>query len=253
MSCALSPSVARCYGLARVARVWSISRASVYRALKETQPNTPPRRPGPVGACSDAELADHIRRQIAASRLHGEGYRKLWARLRFAGVRASPRRVRRVMRENGLLAPHRVGRTETKPHDGTIITDKANEMWGTDMTQTITVREGRANVFVTVEHANSEVVGIHASRSANRFEALEPVRQGVHRCFGAIAPRVARGLKLRHDHGSNYMSGDFQDEIECLGIEASPSFVREPEGNGVAEQFIRTSHGDVQVKGVVLG
>ena len=35
MSCALSPSVARCYGLARVARVWSISRASVYRALKE--------------------------------------------------------------------------------------------------------------------------------------------------------------------------------------------------------------------------
>jgi transposase InsO family protein len=45
---------------------------------------------------------------------------------------------------------------------------------------------------------------------------------------------------LRHDHGSNYMSGDFQDEIECLGIEASPSFVREPQGNGVAERFIRT-------------
>jgi transposase InsO family protein len=144
------------------------------------------------------------------------------------------------MRENGLLAPHRVGRTEAKPHDGTIITDKVNEMWGTDMTQTITVEEGRAYVFVAVEHANSEVVGIHAARSAHRFEALEPVRQGVHRCFGAIAPGVARGLKLRHDHGSNYMSGDFQDEIQCLGIEASPSFVREPEGNGVAERFIRT-------------
>ena len=117
---------------------------------------------------------------------------------------------------------------QAKLHDGTIVTDKVNEMWGTDMTQTITIREGRANVFVAVEHANSEVVGIHASRSANRFEALEPVRQGVHRCFGAIAPGVARGLKLRHDHGSNYMSGDFQDEIECLGIEASPSFVRGP-------------------------
>jgi hypothetical protein len=101
-----------------------------------------------------------------ASRLHGEGYRKLWARLRFAGVRTSPRRVRRVMRENGLLAPHRVGRTETRPYDGTIITHKVNEMWGTDMTQTITIRDGRANVFVAVEHANSEVVGIHASRSA---------------------------------------------------------------------------------------
>ena len=102
MSRALSPSFARCYGLARVARAWKISRASVYRSLKETPPNTITHRPGPVGACSDAELADHIRRQIDASRLHGESYRKLWARLRFAGIRASPRRVRRVMR---LLAP----------------------------------------------------------------------------------------------------------------------------------------------------
>src|ERR1019366_6587546 len=160
--------------------------------------------------------------------------------LRVGGVRSSPRRVRRVMGENGLLAPHRVGRSQEKAHDGTIVTDKVNEMWGTDMSQTVTLEEGRAYVFVAVEHANSEIVGIHAARSANRFEALEPVRQGVHRCFGSIAPGVARGLKLRHDHGSNYMSGDFQDEIKCLGIEASPSFVCEPEGNGVAERFIRT-------------
>ena len=69
MSQALSPSFARCYGLARVARVWKIARASVYRSLKETPPNTSARRPGPVGACSDAELADHVRQQIAASRI----------------------------------------------------------------------------------------------------------------------------------------------------------------------------------------
>src|ERR1700757_3922932 len=115
MSQTVSPSLARWYGMARVARVWQFSRASVYRSLKEAPPNTIG-RPGPAGACSDAELAEHIRQHIAASRLHGEGYRKLWARLRFAGVRTSPRRVRRVMRENGLLAPHRVGRIETKPH-----------------------------------------------------------------------------------------------------------------------------------------
>ena len=75
-----------------------------------------------------------------------------------------PRRVRRVMGENRLLAPHRVGRAESKPHDGRIVTNKVNEMWGTDMTQTITVEEGRAYVFVAVEHANSEVVGIYAAR-----------------------------------------------------------------------------------------
>src|ERR1017187_889521 len=226
MSQTVSPSLSRSYGLARVSRAWNVSRASVYRFLKGTNSLPILRRPGPTGPCPDADLADHIRREIEASGFHGEGYRKIWARLRVAGVRSSPRRVRRVMGENGLLAPHRVGRTQEKTHDGTIVTDKVNEMWGTDMTQTVTLEEGRAYVFVAVEHANSEVVGIHAARSANRFEALEP--------------GVARGLKLRHDHGSNYMSVDFQGEIKCLGIEASPSFVREPEGNGVAERFIRT-------------
>ena len=235
---ALAPSISRRYGLARVARVWNVSRAGVYRfrsAVGHDRVSSWSRRSmfgrGTGGTYPPTDHRLRLSRRRLPQDMGG---------LRFAGVRASPRRVRRVMGEHGLLAAHRAGRAEAKAHDGTIVTDKVNEMWGTDMTQTITIGEGRAYVFVAVEHANSEVVGIHAARSANRFEALEPVRQGVHRCFGAIAPGVARGLKLRHDHGSNYMSGDFQDEIKCLGIEASPSFVREPEGNGVAERFMRT-------------
>src|ERR1700674_2303578 len=74
MSRTLSSCLARCYGMARVARVWKVSRASVYRSLKETPPNTIVRRPGPVGAGSDADLAEHIRKHIASSRLHGEGF-----------------------------------------------------------------------------------------------------------------------------------------------------------------------------------
>ena len=38
MSQTLSPSLARCYGMARVARVWTFSRASIYRSRKETPP-----------------------------------------------------------------------------------------------------------------------------------------------------------------------------------------------------------------------
>lgn len=108
------------------------------------------------------------------------------------------------------------------------------------MTETVTVREGLARVFIAVDHCSGECVGNHAARSGNRFEALEPMRQGVLRHFGGIEKDAAKGLSLRHDHGSNTMSGDFQDEISFLGIESSPSFVRQPEGNGVAERFIRT-------------
>jgi transposase InsO family protein len=42
------------------------------------------------------------------------------------------------------------------------------------------------------------------------------------------------------DHGSQYMSDVFQDELRFLGITSSPAFVREPQGNGCAERFIRT-------------
>jgi hypothetical protein len=75
---------------------------------------------------------------------------------------------------------------------------------------------------------------------ATRFEALEPIRQGVRRHFGAFAKDAARGLSVRHDHGSQYMSDAFQKELAFLGIESSPAFVWAPEGNGCAERFIRT-------------
>ena len=81
---------------------------------------------------------------------------------------------------------------------------------------------------------------LHAAKRGTRFEALEPIRQGIRERFGGIGEGVARGLRLRHDHGSNYLADDFQQEVAFFGIESSPSFVREPEGNGVAERFIRT-------------
>src|SRR5512147_1049865 len=130
--------------------------------------------------------------------------------------------------------------TSRRPSPRAVSPARADVLWGTDMTQSVTLAEGVAHVFVAVDHCNSECVGIHTDKSANRFQALEPVRQGVRRHFGAVGKDVAAGLMLRHDHGPNYMSDDFQSEIAFLGIEASPSFVRQPEGNGVAERFIRT-------------
>jgi transposase InsO family protein len=127
-----------------------------------------------------------------------------------------------------------------KAHDGTIITERPDEMWGTDMTTTVTTEEGQVCVFIAIDHCTAECIGLHASKSGNRFEALEPIRQGVREYFGGFDAGIARGLAIRHDHGGAYMSNDFQRELAFLGMDSSPSFVREPEGNGCAERFIRT-------------
>ena len=94
--------------------------------------------------------------------------------------------------------------------------------------------------MLSSRQCTTECIGLHAAKRGTRFEALEPIRQGVRARFGEIGDGVARGLRLRHDHGSNYLADDFQQEVAFFGIESSPSFVREPEGNGVAERFIRT-------------
>jgi hypothetical protein len=40
-----------------------------------------PKKRGPLGACPDEGLVGHIRRILTESPFHGEGYRKVWARL----------------------------------------------------------------------------------------------------------------------------------------------------------------------------
>jgi putative transposase len=239
MSRVISPVTGKPYGLAAVCRVWRIARSCVYRHLSDPASLTAPRR-GPLGAMSDEALTTAIQGVLAASPFHGEGHRKVWARLRHAGTRTSLRRVLRLMRQNNLLAPTRTGSPRgPRNHDGTIIPDTVDAMWGTDLTTTIT-GEGQAAVFVAVDHCSAECVGIHAHPRATRFQTLEPIRQGVRQHFGGFAQAIARGLALRHDHGSQYMSDHFQKELAFLGIDSSPAFVRSPEGNGCAERFIRT-------------
>ena len=76
---------------------------------------------------SDDDLTKAIRAVLEATPFHGEGHRKVWARLRFAGTRTSLRRVLRLMRENDLLAPGRVGSPRgPRNHDGTIIPDRGH-------------------------------------------------------------------------------------------------------------------------------
>jgi len=240
MSQTRSPSTQRVYGLARVCRAWEMARSTVYATNGRAAAPAGPRRRGPTPRWSDEALLEAIRAVLTAAAFLGEGHRKVWARLRWQGVRTSKGRVLRLMRAAHLLAPTRVGHAHgPKAHDGTITTDQPDQRWGMDATSCLT-REGTATVFVVVDHCAAECIGLHAAKPGTRFEAVEPLRQGVQALFGGYEAGVARGLQARHDHGSQYVSDYFQAELKFLGITSSPAFVREPEGNGVAERFIRT-------------
>lgn len=193
---------------------------------------------------SDDAVVAAIREILAAApeeSFYGEGYRKIWARLRMKGVVADKDRVRRLMGEHDLLAPTRTGKPRgPRAHDGSIIPLMPNVMWGTDATAAWTSEQGQVTVFAVMDHHTGECLGIHAAKYGNRHEALEPIRQAVKSVYGGYDYQVTAGLLVRHDHGSQYMSKDFQKELRFLGAVSSPSFVRCPEGNGVIERFFRT-------------
>lgn len=186
-------------------------------------------------------LTAHIWQVLVTSPFLGEGHRKVWARLRAQGIRTSNPRALRLIRQADLWAPSRVPRVVgPRIHDGTITTERPNQMCGTDATSTVTVEDGAVTVFIGVDHCTLKGIGIHAAKRATRFEAFEPIRQGVRQQFGAVSAGIATGLQVRHDHGRQYMSDDCQAELRFLGGTSSPAFVCAPEGNGVAERFIHT-------------
>ena len=187
MSRTVSPSSDQPYGVARVASVWNLAQSSFYAArLRVLQPRVPKKR-GPK-VHSDEELVEEIRQLLTAPVFTGEGYRKIWARLRHKGVRTCKDRVLRLLREHQLLSPSRQPEAaRSNPHEGTIVTEAPNQMWGTDATATFTDDDGAVTVFAAIDHCTAECVGIHAHAQATRFEALEPIRQGVRRYFGGFA------------------------------------------------------------------
>ena len=82
-----------------------------------------------------------------------------------------------------------------------------------------------------------------SASASNRFAALQPISMGLAGLYGSTAAGAARGLALRMDHGSQYL-GPLHQPDQVLG---HPAVLRlrslEPQTNGVAERFNRTTEG----------
>lgn len=224
--------------LAAVCRVLGAPRSTVY-ARAGARAGSGAKR-GPRTALSDAELTEAIEQTIKGSPFSGEGHRKVTARLRRErGIRVGRKRVLRLMREAGLLAPQRArGRRRPRPHDGRIIPEAPDLMWGTDATMAWALRDGWVWAFVTVDHFTAEAwarsqdgasVSPRWSRSTTR-RGIAPAPSGPMSPAGSAAATT----------GDPDTPPRFQGSLRWLGIEDSPAYVGEPPCNGCAGRFIRT-------------
>jgi putative transposase len=242
VSRAVSPTTGKPYGVQRVCTTCHFPRSTLYAQEQQVVAGERPHaKRGPKPARSDEQLLDLIRTDLKESPFSGEGHRKIWARLKYGrGVAVSRKRVLRIMREHNLLSPYRRPQVPPSEHKGTITTQEPNQMWGVDGTKVFTVEDGYVWIFTSIEHWNAECMGWHVTKKGDRFAALEPVSRGVLAQFGHVGQDAARGLALRMDHGTQYLSDHFQNQVKFWGIAPSFAFLEQPQTNGVAERFFRT-------------
>jgi transposase InsO family protein len=112
---------------------------------------------------SDRELLSEIRDVLGESPFVGEGHRTVWARLRRRGMCTSRKRVLRLTREAGLLAPTaRVRKRAQRLHDGTITVGVPDTLWATDASEGWTEEGGSC---FRSEHYQVEIDHLGIARS----------------------------------------------------------------------------------------
>jgi transposase InsO family protein len=218
-------------------RVLEVSPSGYYASLK---------RPPSWHALIDEMLMARVRIIHAES---GETYGapRVHAELQAEGLPASPKRVARLMREDGLVARPRGAsrvRTTDSNHDHPIAPNllarqfdvngvALDRVWVADFTY-IPTREGMLFLATVLDLGSRRCVG-WAMRDTMEVDlvlrALQMARE---------ARRPAPGLIHHSDRGSQYASDAYRTALAAHGMVASMSAKGDCYDNAVAESFFST-------------
>jgi putative transposase len=222
------------FPIAVLCKVLQVSRSGFYDWAQ---------REAPAHALEDERLKVRIAAVFEGSkRLYGSP--KVHGELRAEGFAVSRKRVARLMKELGLRSQtkRRYKATTDSKHDMPVAenvldrrfeVEAPNTAWVTDITHVWT-SEGWLYLAAILDLFSRRVVGFAMSERIDRALTLEALRMAVgRRCVNA-------GLIHHSDRGSQYASGDYQAELDKLGVICSMSRKGNCWDNAVAESFFAT-------------
>ena len=207
-----------------------VSRAGFYRHWEEKEPN---------GA--EMALRDAIQRAALLHRYYG--YRRIAVVIRREGFEVGPKKIRRLMRQDNLLAIRRrkfVVTTDSEHHFKVYpnlaqyleLTD-INQLWVADITY-VRLEEEFVYLALVLDAYSRRVIGWALDRTMEAPLTLAALDQ-------AIAVRQPQpGLVHHSDQGSQYACADYVDRLEACGAVLSMSRPGRPWENGKCESFIKT-------------
>lgn len=215
-------------------RILQVSRAGYYRRrLRLVQCK-------PVHVRCNEEVAGltEMIRHIAAEHPFW-GYRRItWFLRRKRGILANRKRVRRIMRAEGLSVPverYKAKRLDMRPKPRPT---RVNEWWGTDMTKFYVEHVGWVYLVVVIDWFTKNAIGSALGVRPSTDLWLQALRMAVI----TACPHGSReyGIHLMSDNGSQPTSKRYEKELQMLGIDHVTTSYNNPKGNADTERFMRT-------------
>jgi putative transposase len=214
----------------RMCEMATVSRASFYRHWEKKAP-------------TEAEMAlrDAIQRMAVGHRFYG--YRRIAILVQREGYEVGTKKVRRLMKEDNLLAVRRrkfVATTDSD-HDFVVypnlaeqlIVSDVNQLWVADITYVRLLAEF-VYLAVVLDAFSRRAVGWALGRSLQTSLPLTALESAI-RCR---QPRT--GLVHHSDRGSQYASNAYVKRLESIGAVLSMSRPGRPWENGQCESFLKT-------------
>lgn len=214
----------------RMCTLVEVSRASFYRHWEEQAPES-----------AETALRDLVQRVALAHRFYG--YRSITRALQREGWAVGAKKVRRLMREDNLLANRRRKFVVTTDSDHgflvypnlaqNLVLSDINQLWVADITY-LRLEEEFVYLALVLDGYSRRVLG----RALGRTLESPLTRAALEQAIAARQPRP--GLVHHSDRGSQYASNEYVERLESLGALLSMSRPGRPWENGKCESFIKT-------------
>jgi len=219
------------YTITDACEALGVSRSGFYRVqrAKET--------PRVFSDPSDTELIETIK-EIKLEHPFW-GYRRVWAWLRFREkVLVNKKRVRRIMKEHGLMATQTVHKAKRVPQRSKPKADRPRQFWGIDMTKFLVPVVGWLYLVIVLDWYTKKIVGWDLWVRSKAEDWKRALEGAIQREF----PRGVRGqgLHLISDNGSQPTATSFMRAVATLEVTQIFTSYDNPKGNADTERVMRT-------------
>lgn len=172
------------------------------------------------------------------------GYRRVTALLnRYFEAHGRPRvnhkRVYRIMKIHGLVLQRYTGRA-VRSHDGTVMTQRSNRRWCSDVFEIVCWSGERLRVAFTMDCCDREVISFLATTAGISGDMIRDLMaEAIEARFGFV-DRLPHPIEWLSDNGSAYTAHKTRSFARMMGLDIRTTPVHSPESNGMAEAFIKT-------------